>query len=204
MSALPALTINQMILNRSFILLLSLTAGCNLFTTRAPEEPNPGSGGWQFPQSPQIAVENLESSVGRRSAVDYMRCFESGEGNDTLAFIPDPQSDALKPGLFDDWGLEKERRHVESLFANLSLDSVADLHLTVERLTLLADSSDLTGSYRLYLGHSRDLAPREMEGRLEFRLHRGPDGGWYIDRWTDTRNGEMDCWSDLKMYFKGL
>ena len=179
--------------------------GCELFTTRTPEEPTGSSEeGWQFPFTPSIIIENLVSAVERRSVADYMRAFETGElESSQLEFIPDPETVSNYPGVFDSWDNKRERTHVQSLFspANLPYDSLATINLSIDRETVIGDSADITAQYVLHLGHLRDSAPRNMEGRLEFRLRRSEQYGWYICRWIDYRLAGRPCWSDLKAQF---
>jgi hypothetical protein len=182
-----------------------LFVGCELFTTRSPEDPEGGgSGVWQFPTSPEVVLMNLESAMGRRSAVDYSRLFTLPENNlPAYVFEADPNSNAANPGVFEHWSVLNEQKHSQSLFspANLPLDSLAQLELTVERQTLLGDSATVSCSYVLHVGHLSDGIPREMAGQASFRLLRGSDGGWYIQYWSDLRRAGTGCWSDLKAAF---
>jgi len=179
-----------------------LLSGCELFTTREPEPPTGASGGdWVFPSEPCIVLDNLQSAVGRRSSVDYMRSFGIG-AVESFSFIPDPKTNANFPGRFDGWDLARERKFVESIFTKVTLpnDSIAELNLEVDRSTELGDSAEITARYNLHLGHDLDEGPREMEGRAEFSLRRGNDGGWRIGTWTDFRS-IGSCLSDLKRLF---
>lgn len=179
-----------------------IVAGCELFITREPEPPVGGAGdGWQFPQTPRIVLSNLASAIGRRSVVDYLHCFSEGDtANSTFRFQPDPLAAAEQPGFFDNWGLKQEQGHIQALFnpINLPLDSLAVLEYAIDRETLLNDSAALTASYDLHIGHIRAETPREMTGRLEFRLRRSESGGWFVHNWQDNRLDEQPCWSDLK------
>ncbi len=186
--------------------ILILLSGCDLFSTRNPEEPAGGSTSeWQFPRTPRVVVENLEVSVGRRSSADYMRSFlpDEGEGSDFI-FEPDPETAANNPDKFAAWDIERERSCVQSLFStsNLPLDSLAELSIVLTREpVLLGDSADLSADYELAVGHLRDAAPRRMKGYLDFKMVRTADGGWYVYIWRDKRLAGQHCWSDLKAQF---
>lgn len=183
---------------------LAVLTGCELFTTRQPEPPTGPGGGWQFPQDPPRVLQNLSESVGRRSTVDYLRSLASSEVNlPAFQFIADPAAAAKYPERFAEWGLSEETAHIQALFAssNLPLDSLAGLVFTGSLQQLQGDTVWITSGYQLHLGHRRDDAPRDVSGQLEFRLLRGADGGWYIQRWTDQRYGGKACWSDLKVKF---
>ena len=192
---------------RSTLALCSLLTlcGCDLFTTRTPEPPDGGgNSGWRFPSSASIVLDNLASSVGRRSASDYIRGFAAQEsGLPEFEFVPDPQTAAVNPGVFDGWNLASEINLGQSLFAptNLPLDSIATLELTVERQTSISDTVIVSCGYHLHLGLTSDRAPRDMSGRAEFRILKANDGGWYVQKWSDTRVTGEACWSDLKAAF---
>ncbi len=188
----------------TFVICCALT-GCDLFTTRAVESPSGSSGeGWILPTNPRAVIENLANSIGRRSDVDYMKSFTSEDiGMSQFNFYPDPQTQSNYPGKFDGWGNPHEQAFIQSLFSptNLPLDSIAEFNFEVEQETVLGDSSSINAYYELYLGHLREAVARRIDGRLEFYLLRGNDGGWYIQRWYDVRIGEQPCWSDLKAQF---
>ncbi|NQU04522.1 MAG: hypothetical protein HQ568_00405 [Calditrichaeota bacterium] len=183
--------------------LLFVLSGCELFSTRAPEDPEGSTGGWRFPASPGIVTNNLEVSIGRRSNVDYLKSFISEEV-DSVYFIfnADPESAANSPGVFDGWDINSERSFIESLFGNIPLDSLSELTLTIrEERPISSDAWQLSADYELHVGHLRDEAPRYMEGALDFELIRLDDGGWFISSWSDQRISGFWCWSDLKARF---
>ena len=186
-----------------FLLTILIFQGCDLFSTRTPEEPEGGSDFvWRFPTNPDVVVENLEVAVGRRSSDDYMRSFITPEpGGLRFRFIADPDAQANNPVLFNEWDLNSERNHVQSLFApsSLPLDSLIQLVITPTHSTpALGDSAELSAGYDFVIGHTLANAPRSMRGQLEFGMRRGNDGGWYIHRWRDMRIADHHCWSDLK------
>ncbi|NQT35143.1 hypothetical protein HQ587_08135 [bacterium] len=190
-----------------FILLLSLLLiSCDLFSTRAPENPDDTSASeWQFPSSPRIVVNNLEIAVGRRSIVDYMKSFsDASEAEMSFQFEADSETQLRYPGLFDNWGRENERSHVLALFSpdNLPLDSLVELTIVLDREpVVLGDSAEIYADYELHIGHKNETAPRQMQGQLDFGLKRADDGGWYLVFWRDVRIDGHDCWSDLKARF---
>ena len=193
----------KLVVLTSAFCLLTLTSGCDWFTTREPEEPTGGSKvEWEFPSSPRIVVDNLEVSVGQQSVRNYMLTFSAEDGeNVEFTFIPDPQTEANNPAKFESWSLEQERNHVTSLFEKLPEDSLV---LFIDRnweLVVLGDSADLSAEYELNIGQVGDIASRLMAGYLDFALKRSKDGGWYVTHWQDKRTIEPYCWSDLKAQF---
>ncbi len=185
---------------------LVLISGCDLFSTRAPEEPEDTSASeWQFPHRPRIVVENLEIAVGRRSIVDYMKSFsDTSESEMSFQFEADSETQLRYPGLFDNWGSENERSHVQVLFslANLPLDSLVKLTIELDREpVVLGDSTEIYADYEMHIGHINEWAPRQMQGQLYFKMKRAVDGGWYLVFWRDVRLTGHDCWSDLKAKF---
>ena len=190
----------------SILLLSLLLISCDLFSTRVPDEPEDSSASeWQFPYSPRIVVKNLEIAVGRRSIVDYMRSFsDTSEAEMSFQFEADSETQLRYPGLFDNWGSDNERSHVQALFspANLPLDSLAELAVQLESDPVLTgDSAEIYADYEMHIGHLNESAPRQMEGQLYFVLKRAVDGGWYLVFWRDVRLTGHDCWSDLKAEF---
>ncbi len=190
----------------SILSAIVLLSGCNMFTTRTPEEPEGGSGAeWVFLRTPKIVLENLETAVGRRSSVDYMKSLPAAdEGVSDFEFRYDPDVEYNNSGIFDKWDLERERSHVQRLFStsNLLQDSLAELSINVTREPLgLSDVDSLSAEYDLHIGHQLDSAPRQMKGQLYFGLKRAADRGWYIYYWRDERIAGYYCWSDLKAKF---
>jgi len=187
------------------ISIMAALGGCELFTTREPEAPTGGgSGGWQFPLTPQQTMDNITDAVGRRSSVDYIRSLASPDaGLTSFLFQADPSAAANHPQLFADWGLDDETAFAQALFssATLPLDSIAALDLDPQPATVIGDTARIRAQYDLHLGHKRGSAPRQMSGQLEWTLQRGSDGGWYIRLWNDYRNGSAPCFSDLKGQF---
>ncbi|MBM3328583.1 MAG: hypothetical protein FJY67_03800 [Calditrichaeota bacterium] len=184
------------------VLLVGL-AGCELFTTRTAEPPSGPVGGWTFPSSPRVVVQNLESAVGRRSGPDYIRSFAGADaGSAGFTFIPDKQTAATHSERFLNWNYEREERFAQNLFrpAVLPYDSLSEFTSSIDRETILGDSSSLVAQYTWRAGHLNNPAPRDLSGRMDLTLRRASDGGWYIEKWSDSRTGG-DCLSDLKVYF---
>jgi hypothetical protein len=184
---------------------LLLLVSCDLFSTRTPEPPTGSDNqGWTFPESPEIALANLHSAMGRRSSADYIRVFVS-ESSSSLGYVfqPDPVTISANPGKFDNWSVTNERQHSQSLFAptNIPLDSLLNLETTVDRQTVVGDTAIISFGYLLHVGHKVDNRPRDFEGRADFRLIRFEDGGWYVVNWNDVRQTGKACWSDLKALF---
>ncbi|MFC2150554.1 hypothetical protein ACFLQV_03520 [Calditrichota bacterium] len=187
-----------------FSVFLIVLFGCELFTTRTPEEPNGGSGsGWQFPNSPEHVILNLENAFSIRSSLDYMRSFPTEEDS-SYSYVPDQQTVNNKPAAFEGWGLRNEQAFSEALFSksNLPLDSLVIVDFPIEQRTLLGDSATLSIQYSMHIGHVRSDLAREFEGRSELQLWRSEDGGWIVRRWEDYRTSDLPCLSDLKAEFK--
>jgi len=179
--------------------------GCELFQTREPEPPTGiSSGNWKFPRNPETVLSNLMNSVGRRSSADYMLTFSSSNLDSVeFRFEPDQQSLNNHPAVFENWNFERERKHVALLFdpSTLPLDSIASLTFDVDRHTVLNDSASIVADYKLHLGHIYKVSPTQMTGRMEFRLKRDIEGGWFVYHWIDMRIATDACWSDIKAQF---
>lgn len=177
-------------------------AGCELFTTRPAEIPTGSNGeGWVFPSSPEIALTNITSSVGRRSSSDYLHSLANPSvGLPTFRFRSDPQTANANPGVFDGWNYDRETQFTQALFSpgNLPNDSISVFDLTIQHQSRVNDTSDVICGYSAHLGHKLDRLPRLMTGQAGFRILRATDGGWYITEWSDVRTSDQPCWSDLK------
>lgn len=182
---------------------LPFLIGCDLVTTRSPEEPQGGGAQeWRFPSTPEVLLDNLTSSFYRRSSTDYYRCLVPPEEIDTPPFQyqPDPQTESNHPGYFSHWDVAREEKFIRTLFSSslIPLDSLLTFVLTVERKNEWSDSATVSAHYRSHLGHIRPQLPREVEGRMELRLVKRNTQGWAIQLWSDRRLGALACWSDLK------
>lgn len=182
-----------------------LACGCELFSTREPESPTGlSNSGWLFPRDPRTVLENLSNAIGRRSSVDYLRTFSTDETEELgFIFIPDPKTVNNYPGHFDRWNLERERKCAEALFnpGVLPLDSISAFSFEIDFETVIGDSADISAIYNLHIGNVLENAPRQMEGRIGFKMERGENGEWTVQKWTDFRTTGEPCWSDLKAFF---
>lgn len=179
-----------------------LSAGCEFFSTRTPEDPTGGSDSWQFPYTPETVATNLKVAIDSSNSDYYMESFLIAE-SDSADFIFDADPDAVAdhPGVFEKWDIHQERRFIEVLFSKLPQDSLIELtvDLTEER-PISGNYVELSTDYLLSAGLEAD-APHRMKGRWDFGLKKAGNGGWYIERWQDHRNPDYSCWSDLKAYF---
>ncbi len=174
-----------------------------MFSTRAPEPPTGASGtSWELPRNPEDVLDNMANAIGRRSSADYIRSFDETETNE-FVYIPDPATEAERPGFFDGWSIDRERKFMESLLSpsTTPADSIAMLIYEIDRETVIGDSAQMYFTYNLHIGHVIEDAPIQMDGRSELTLRRGKGGGWYINAWKDFRIGSNDCWSDLRIHF---
>nr|BCX00310.1 MAG: hypothetical protein KatS3mg041_0356 [Bacteroidota bacterium] len=170
--------------------------GCGLFQTRPPEDPFADSGGYRPPETPEIALENLQYAISQLNTQNYLRGLSS-------AFRYTPSAPALSrnPTLWGGWGLEQEAAYVQNLRLSAGDQSGHRLSLSERRDDPGSDRYVITARYSLLIQHRRPDVPTVAEGRLSLLLVRENDGLWRIREWTDTALEDRFSWSDLRAAF---
>ena len=172
-----------------------LISGCDLFSTRSPEEPDSDRRSWETPRVPSDVLTNMSNALFERDAVNYLRSFHPEDFEffaDNVALANDP---TLAP-----WYYEHESGHITSLLSEGTLprDSLLFVIFTTPDETILQDSAEILTPYELTAGVALSGAPRRMAGTAHFFLRMGSEGYWQIYRWVDQRTQEQNTWSDLR------
>lgn len=178
-------------------LLLVLTSGCSVFSTREPEDPLEDTGNFVQPDTPEQVVENLQQAVLELNTLNYRRSMA-----DDLVFEPTASASARET-VFLSWGRAQEEQYFSALVAAAALNTGHSLQLNDRTLTLLdEDEFVLDATYVLTVNHRRTEVPTQVQGRLQWLLRQGPDGLWALVEWTDQELGSSQpSWSDLKAEF---
>ncbi|MDA0378978.1 MAG: hypothetical protein O2899_05755, partial [Bacteroidetes bacterium] len=131
-------------------LLLVLTSGCSVFSTRDPEDPLEDSGTYIQPDTPEQVVENLQQSVLELNTLNYRRSMA-----EDLVF--EPTATALaRESVFLSWGRAQEDQYFSALVAAAALNTGHSLQLNDRTLTLLdEDEFVLDATYVLTVNHRR-------------------------------------------------
>jgi len=167
-------------------------AGCDLFGTRTPDDPEQGNSEWQVPTTPRIAVENLENALESGSFNDYERSLTKD-----FTFFPDPADvsgmETERPGQFVylDWDAAVETTTAEALKGGqpLTLD-----------LTFIDESLEEVGRVRRYdyvLTLVREGGDEVYRGQAWFRT-RQEVTDWLIFSWEDVPEEGFTTWGRLK------
>ncbi len=163
--------------------------GCNVFSTREPEEPDAGRGCWVIPQSLSGVLENLTCTMSEGIESDYMLAFFA----DSLEFVADNVALAVDPSL-SPWGYSDEQSFARNLFSqNLSVFVNFEL-----QDSSIADTAFVFASYQIVINPAPQSLPETIAGTARFDFRIGHAGFWQIYRWTDLRTEEANTWSDLK------
>lgn len=183
-------------------------AGCDIFTTRTPENPVIVGGTYTPPTSAALAIENLQNAIKEKNTENYMLCLADTTRNAKQHFFYFPSSDvsARFISLFSAWSLSNERQYLLSLFSKLQPDDIPMLTLTKNRFDVLTpDSAIFVSDYELTANHSVTSAPTKVKGVIRLTLIPDRTGLWSISRWSDgnIESGSeiQSTWSELKAQF---
>lgn len=195
----------KFILQIVFIIILSQFFGCELFVTRAPEEPETKKSSYQPPTSPSITITNFINSIIEKNPDNYLSCFYNENSELTkFSFIPSNEVRTTYAALFQDWNIQNERIYFYSLMNKLPLDVKPEVKIeTVPFDILTPDSAIFNTNYYLFFNHSIENYPKVFSGNLQFTIIPNKSGLWSILRWIDNKN-EKDTnftWSLLKVRF---
>lgn len=190
-------------------MLLFFLAGCSLFETRDPEDPINTNSSFKPPYTAGTVISNFVNSIAEKNPNNYIACFSDSSQGDAMSFVFVPSQEAMSnyPGLFVNWSLTQEKRHINYLVNNISTDSVPFIYLanTTNFDVLLTDSAIITTDYELTPRHSKEKSIIKFRGTLQFALYRRKSNGWWsIQRWSDNRlenDSASTTWSILKGIF---
>lgn len=186
---------------------LGMITGCELFTTRDPEKPDTGNSGYIPPTEPDILLLNFENSIRSLNADNYYKCFfdEIGEQPFKYKFFPASSALASYPSLFDDWNIESERRLINRLSSQFGSERIQISFPNRKPILETPDSSIFSADYILTLPEKNISQKTEFRGRIQLTMIAKSNGLWYISRWFDYQNNEVDnetnTWSILKAIY---
>ncbi|HRK59996.1 MAG TPA: hypothetical protein PLI74_10165 [Candidatus Kapabacteria bacterium] len=190
------------------IVFIFLLYGCDVFTTRTPENPLNTGGIFTPPTSASLVIENLLNAIKEKNTENYVLCLADTSRNARQSFRYYPSSDVSARffTLFSQWSLTNERQYILSLFSKLPNDEIPVLSLTKNRFDVITpDSAIFVSDYELTANHSVTSAPTKVKGILRLTLIPDRAGLWSISRWTDgnIESGSelQSTWSELKAQF---
>lgn len=185
------------------ITLIFLLNGCDIFSTRVPENPVQTRDTWIPATTVDIFIQNFKNALNERSTENYLKCFvDSVITGKSYEFIPTIESFASYSNIFSNWRVQSEKIYFENLKSKLRGDGSVTLSIFNEdRGTIQGDSVSYSGDYLLIIDHTIETLPKEFSGHLQFTLYRNIKGEWSIVRWKDFKRADALTWSDLKGRF---
>lgn len=185
------------------ITIISLLAGCDMFSTRTPEEPDKGKSSFIPPTSAQIVVSNFISAIEEKNADNYILCLADTSQSDKFSFYFKPTADAFSiySSIYANWNLFSERNYFNKLISIVPPEKKPQLVLTNSRFeVLLPDSAVFVADYELDVDHELNTVDKKFKGTLQFSIFPRTNGWWSIKSWYDLKsNGDsIQSWSFLK------
>jgi hypothetical protein len=187
----------------TFLALLILFSGCNIFQTRTPEPPQQGRSDFLPPTSPDIVVQNLQNAISDRNVINYIACFsDPTSGGQSFSFMPSPRAASQYRAIFQNWDISSEQSYFNNLISQSSTSSSSALVLSSIQLVPYTDSAYYSANYTLLWPNKVASNLQQVQGNLQFYLGVNPNGSWSIYRWVDSGTSDtVKTWSDLKAQF---
>ncbi len=179
-------------------------AGCNLFETRSPEEPDTGKSNFVPPTEPEIVVSNFANAFIEKNTSNYTSCFSDTSLTDAESFEFIPSTGALSqyPSLFLSWDTYSERQYFNSLSAKLPEGISPHLSLSNMEYDKHPDSVIFAAEYIINIEQFETSSPSAYAGTIQLTITPRSNGTWSIRRWRDAPPPQGDTiqntWSILK------
>jgi hypothetical protein len=180
--------------------LLTLTTGsCDLLKTRDPQPPDQGNTANPPATTPQILIDNLQSSFANKNVNDYGKIFaDITSVGRTYVFVPTQKALGNYP-VFSQWTTESELNYFRKAMASVSAGFTPEVSFSNVVLTpFQSDSALYETDYTVF------ISPTTYSGHVRFSMLPNKNTGtWVISRWEDvqTSNSAALSWSDLKGQF---
>jgi hypothetical protein len=180
------------------ILLLFLISGCDLLTTRTPEDPESRRSTFVTPVSAEILFQNLTGAFREKIVENYIACFVDTAFAD-VKFVFQPSAGASIPG---NWNLQNEKDYFNSMLSSISEGSQITLQLVNETKNILENNkATYQYDYSISLPNTDTTLPEEFEGSAQFTIIKDERGQWVITEWIDIKKDDFPTWSELKGRF---
>ena len=185
-------------MKKTFIILLIILTGCDLFTNREPEKPDTARSNYLPATTHDILFSNLKNSLQEKVLENYMSSLIDPSFID-LPFIFIPSSEAVVkfPALVE-WNLSAERQYFNNLINSTQQSTPIILDLQNEIKNATGDSAVYQYDYTLTLSSINENIPTIYKGNVKFYIFLDSRNQWAIGRWEDIKIGSDPSWSDLK------
>lgn len=190
------------------VILFTLLSGCELFTTRTPEDPAGSSGTYQQPTSELIVISNFQNAVTEKNTENFISCLSDSAkfGVKNFKFDPSSEIGARFNEQFNTWSILSERQSFYSMMSKVTTDDKPSLQLSNARFDVrVPDSAVYVAEYIIKVNHSSPTIPKLAAGTLRLTIVPNQLNQWSISRWTDLKSTANDTipstWSELKVLF---
>ncbi len=188
----------------TYLFIILLLVGCDLFSTRNPQEPDDSSMDFQPASTHYILFSNFNNSFTKLNVEYFSDCFAEDFQNNKNNFTFTPDADALaRYGvLYSNWNRESEKQFLQGLHSSLPTGSLPILTWKTKKYDIItSDSAVFVGEYLIVLKQKDN--DENYSGISRFVFARGNNGLWYINNWADFRNSSdsLPSWSILKARF---
>jgi hypothetical protein len=184
----------------AFLMSVSCIAGCDLFSTRVPEDPRRSGSTFIPATEPGITLLNLQNAISERNKENYLKCFIDQSPDKTFRF--EPTQSAQSRYDFSQWTKSSEEQYYRNLIVAARSENPSRLDFYEQDTSRSGTSFLLRAKYYLTFPHTRSYPPGYAQGRLEFSIELDPrDNWWYIVHWIDYPDTSESTWSEFKGAF---
>lgn len=183
------------------ILTLIFLSGCDLLSTREPEDPTSSRSNFVSATTPGILFQNLKDSFSEKIVENYLACFVDQSFLEIgYSFIPSSGTISQYTVLAD-WTLSDERQYFNNVKAVSSQDIPITLELNNKVSNLSGESAIYQFEYALSIPTSDPTVPASYEGSVQFKINLDSRQIWVITEWQDISKENLPSWSELKGRF---
>ena len=185
----------------NILVLLLLLNGCDIFSTREPEDPDTGRTASPPASTPKQLFDNLQLALENKTVDNYMRLFADQFSTEfTFKFIPSSGAIAKYPSLTQ-WDLNSERLYFENI--KVATIDGAPILLNQSKISNITqvDSAVFQYDYTLTVPFSEENIESTFKGRAEYIINLNASNEWIITSWEDIEVEGFPSWSELKGSF---
>lgn len=171
---------------------------CDIFSTRAPEEPRGAGSAFVPPTEPSITLQNLRTAISERNWANYLQCIVD-TSDENYVFVPTLSAQSVYD--FSRWDRASEGQYFRNLSAASSQEP-SQLYFYEQDTSRSGFTFSFRAKYYLLFPHTRPQLSQVAQGRLEFSIELSPRNNlWYIVRWIDYPDTSQTTWSHFKGAF---
>ena len=177
----------------SFFILSILLVGCELFTTRTPENPDTSSLNYPPATSYEILLNNFSNSINELSSENYYNCFLSEDDIASVSYYFSPSPDAVaRYGIvFENWTSISEKNFLLGLKSKIESGIMPEFKWTTGNFEIMTlDSAVYVGQYELSINLQKEMETFSGLSRMTF-IHNN-SGLWKMKTWQDFQLNSND------------